>query len=177
MTNSGHERPGELRDLLPRPDVPPELRERVISTYQSRNAHLRHRQTQRWMTLAAAIVFFLVGFTAGRSRLPPSQPDASQLKFALLLYSGDSGAVARADVAEHVRWASDQRKAGRLVSGEKLEDESLSLTPAGTPASEPPLRGFFIISAGSIEEAAAVARQLPHFRHGGRVVVRPIGRT
>jgi hypothetical protein len=36
------------------------------------------------------------------------------------------------------------------------------------------VRGFFIISAGSFEDALAVARGCPHLRHGGAILVRPI---
>jgi hypothetical protein len=44
------------------------------------------------------------------------------------------------------------------------------------PSSRVPaeVQGFFVVSAASLEEAAAVARSSPHVRDGGRIVVRPI---
>ena len=64
------------------------------------------------------------------------------------------------------------------MSGEELDEHARAVGPAASaPAAEPLLVGFFVVSARNAEEAATIARSGPHLRHGGAVVVRPIGPT
>jgi hypothetical protein len=49
--------------------------------------------------------------------------------------------------------------------------------PAGTAGDAPRVSGFFLIRAGSLDEAEAIARDCPHLRHGGRVLVRDVDPT
>jgi hypothetical protein len=78
-------------------------------------------------------------------------------------------------VDEYRRWALSLREAGRVVSGERLDDDVRIVQTSSTGGPPERVRGFFLISATSLDEAEAVARTCPHYRRGGSVVVRPIG--
>jgi hypothetical protein len=111
--------------------------------------------------------------------------DASP-RFVLFLLRGqesDRPEEEGARVAEYRAWARGLAASGRSVSGEKLDDreERLgapgALVAAAAAAPEEEIRGYFVISAVSLDDALAVARGCPHLKHGGRIVVRPIAAT
>jgi hypothetical protein len=54
---------------------------------------------------------------------------------------------------------------------------SAAVAVPSEPADTGDVRGFFVISAATLEEATAVARSCPHTARGGRVIVRPIDPT
>ena len=113
------------------------------------------------------------------------------MKYLLLLYD-DAAAVAAASVddrrtmvAEHLAYASMLRERGALVTSEPLDDSSSARTIRFSPGSDPvvtdgpfletkeALGGFYVLEAGSIEEAAELARPIP--RSPGLVAeIRPI---
>ena len=69
---------------------------------------------------------------------------------------------------------------GQLVVAEKLSaaERRLGVVASGerpVVAAEP--TGFFLIRAGSLDEALAIARRCPHLAHGGEVALRPIDPT
>jgi hypothetical protein len=173
---------GLARERMPSAGV----EERVVATLRRRGLLRRaepSRQAQRLRALAAAILLLAVGYAAGRAAggraAEPSEP-----RFALLLLRGqervDAPAAEAGRVAEYRAWARDLARRGRYVHGEKLEDRSVRLAAAAggsEAASAQEVRGFFIISAASLEDALAVARACPHLKHGGTIVVRPIADT
>jgi hypothetical protein len=116
---------------------------------------------------------------AGATAPAPGAP-----RFALLLYRDPArpepaGIGHDALVAEYRAWARDVARRGHAVSGEELDERALAvgrLAPSGGEGG-PLLVGFFVVSARSAEEAAAIARSCPHLRYGGAVVVRPISAT
>ena len=152
--------------------------------------------------LAAAAALFVAGGLAERVRADAGPEEEADVavgetpRFALLLYGGPASTSAdeeEALVAEYGGWARDLASRGRYVTGEKLGEIATTLgagAGAGTNVgAEPrsiasgsgdvagPVVGFFIIGARSAEEAEEIARTIPHLRHGGRVVVRPIDPT
>jgi hypothetical protein len=135
---------------------------------------------------AAAIVLFTGGVMVGKRAGKPA-PDLRP-RFALLLYedarfrpSLHPGAHAALE-AEYAAWADSLRGQGKLVMGEELDQgETAVLVGAGEPARGPQgdvrselgtLGGFFIVRADTRDEALTIARQCPHLRYGGRVVLR-----
>jgi hypothetical protein len=153
-------------NLEPRDVAPPlDLEERTVSALHREglliSAAARRRRV--WQSVAAAAIF-AAGVALGRTSTAPAvvlAPGASSASFLFLL---EGGPVAR-DAAEEARtveeyraWAVKLRDEGRAVSGERLND----------------VRGFFVISAASLEEANQLARASPHAQRGGRVIVRPI---
>jgi hypothetical protein len=130
----------------------------------------------------AAIVLFAGGVMVGR-RVGKPAPDLRP-HFALLLYedAGFRPSSHAALVAEYAAWATSLRAQGKLVMGEELDQgETLVLEGVGNAAPLSPgearseigtLGGFFILRVANREEALTLARQCPHLKHGGRVVLR-----
>jgi hypothetical protein len=110
-------------------------------------------------------------------------------RFALLLYE-DAGFRPGSHtelVAEYAAWADSLRGQGKLVMGAELDQaETVVLSGAGNAAPASPgeersaigiLGGFFIVRVATREEALTLARQCPHLRHGGRVVLRRLANS
>jgi hypothetical protein len=186
------DRPGALADALPPLTPPPRLEARVVGTLARQGLLLapalsapRRPVWRVARVLVAAAIVFLVGAITGRMWPSPQTPPPSTPRFVLLLYDGaiaPGHAHEAARVEEYRRWVRALAESGRSVSGEKLGPSAQQLDPglAGAPtpsADGSALRGFFIISAASPDDAVAVARTSPHLRHGGRIVVRPIDPT
>lgn len=90
----------------------------------------------------------------------------------------------RAIIDEYRQWALDREKEGRLVSAEKLADDTRVMTGRGdqmtiasTIDSDRALGGYFLITAPSLDDAIALAKTHPHLKYGGEVEVRPIETT
>jgi hypothetical protein len=167
---------------LPRGIAPPPGAEaRIIAAVRREGllSPLRRSRSRPWLALAAGVLLFVAGWAVGsRATQPSIRPDP--VGFALLLYgevSTAGGADEAALVDEYRRWAMGLRKAGRVVSGERLGDAMRVVQAAAPGLTAERVKGFFLISAGSLEEAEAIARTCPHVRRGGVIVVRPIDAT
>jgi hypothetical protein len=158
--------------------------------------------------VAAAIVAaaFFGGFVAGNRGATASKPagetaaateatsDAAG-QYMLLMYSRvDPGADVhveatgeedyRAIVDEYRQWAFARDAEGRLVSAEKLSDETRvmegsgeHMTIAADANSDRVLGGYFLITAPSLDDAIELAKSHPHLKYGGEIEVRPIEST
>jgi hypothetical protein len=62
-----------------------------------------------------------------------------------------------------------------MIRGEKLKDGARVLGSDAPDASS--LQGFFLIRAGTPEEAEAIAHACPHRGHGGTIAVREVDPT
>jgi hypothetical protein len=172
------------RELSPGPDV----EDRIVAALRARGlirtSWTRSRFAARLAAAAAGLALLAAGFAVGRASTPRPGEEPAQTRFALFLLRGaealpENPVEEAGRVAEYRSWARGLAGAGRFVSGEKLEDRAEQIgAPAGAvaSASEEEVRGFFIISAESFDDALAIARQCPHLRHGGRILVRPIAR-
>jgi hypothetical protein len=162
-------------DSLPKEIAPPPgLEERVVARLRAQSL-LRPRS--RWLQAAAAVVLLASGFGIGRmtSQIESTPAPAASNRYLLLLTKADTSGDDAARAARYGQWAVEQRAAGRQISGERLADNGLAVTPAGSsPAADVAVQGFFIVSAASLEDAATVARSSPHVHAGGTVIVRPI---
>jgi hypothetical protein len=133
----------------------------------------RRRRTLVELGLAAGL--FGAGFgTAFLARR--GEPDGSL--YLLLLYPGPRFAEGdeQARVSEYAAWAQRLRRAGQLVSAERLGDGG-SLLPADAAVAPPVPQGFFLIRARDSREADAIARGCPHLAHGGVVAVHAVARA
>lgn len=176
---------GLLQELSPRPEVD----DRIVGALRDRGlirtAVTRSLIMLRLAAAAAGLALLAVGFAAGRGVTPPTDVASMEPRFALLLPRGSEQPLQNPDeeagrVADYGSWASGLADAGRFVTGEKLEDQAEQLgAPGRTVRSVPEdaVQGFFIISARNFEDALAIARQCPHLRYGGTVLVRPIAQT
>ncbi len=172
--------PPALSELRQDRDPPPELKARVIERLESRGL-LRPRPTARWgWAIAAGIALFSAGVGLGRSAGQSASP-AGQ-RYALLLYdpAGFDRSVPEENLVEEYRnWAISL--GDKLSMGEKLSEEERLLRqddserrPNSAEGPAGPLGGLFIIRAGTLDEAMAIARSCPHLKHGGVIAVREI---
>jgi len=162
-------------EALPREGPYPEsLEERTVSRLRAEGRFGPRRSALSvWAAAAALAAAFGAGWIAARRG---TAPDDRTARFVLLLYEGrdfDGGPPGNR-VGEYRHWAAALRRSGVAVSGEKLAPEIRALPPASLPAGEERLAGFFIVGARDIGSAEAIARECPHLRHGGWIVVRPV---
>jgi hypothetical protein len=162
------------------PPPSPELEARVVSELKARGLIGSRPSRLPWRPAAAALVALAAGVGLGRMTspgLPASSPPART--FLLLLYPGagldPSPAAERARVEEYGRWARGLAREGRMIRGEKLKDGARVLGSDAPDASS--LQGFFLIRAGTPEEAEAIAHACPHRGHGGTIAVREVDPT
>jgi hypothetical protein len=122
-------------------------------------------------------VLFAGGLTLGRATAAGERQvaDRREPQYILLLQGGPTGLSPDEEarvVREYGQWAVALRGEGRFVSGERLGDAAAAVPPLERPPAD--LRGYFVISAASLEDAVSVAQRCPHARRGGQVIVRPI---
>lgn len=153
---------------------PRELQERVVRELRRGGAFGRRGAAVWTLATAASLVFFLAGWSLGGRRSAPA-PDPRPL-YMLLLYdvTPTPPQEEAARVSEYGAWARRVGAGGNLKGAEKLKDEAVVLGPAFAGPEEGTLGGFFVIAAETREQALEIARECPHLRYGGRVVVRPI---
>jgi hypothetical protein len=173
----------EERDALaaiPREhEVPPGLEDRVTAAVMTgRVARSEGRSLHRsWPgTAAAAVLCLAAGFAAGRATAA-ADPGTGADAYLLLLYGAAAASPEEltARAREYGAWAGEERGAGRMVSAARLTDARRVMGPASQapPPGQDPV-GFFIIRAGSPDEAASTASRCPHLKYGGTVSVRAI---
>jgi hypothetical protein len=175
-------------DALPREaSVPPGFEDRVVAAARagalveptSRPGSPARRHLVRF-GLAAGL--FGSGLAAGlasrRGDRGSGAPEGGAL-YLLLLYPGADPVAGRpageaARVAEYGAWAGALRRAGKLVSAERLRKEGRWLGGGPHEESVAVPQGFFLVRARDDAEAEAIARDCPHLRHGGRVAVQAV---
>jgi len=106
--------------------------------------------------------------------------------YALLLYETDGYERPAAEEAmtrygEFSEWVAEASRLGQFVTGEDLEvDRGWMVVPTAAGAQieaataiapDTPLSGIFFVRADRPEAALELARNLPHVKYGGRVLV------
>jgi hypothetical protein len=159
-----------LSTLEPAVEPPDTLEARIRGDLRALGV-LRRPGTAR--SLAAAAALLALGFLAGilaAGRLPSTAPAGDQ--YVLFLLGSVPGPEAER-VEEYGAWARSAREQGRRLVGERLAPEAVVLgTPREDAASA--VTGYFVFTAASPEDAAALARSHPHLAHGGTLVLRRI---
>ena len=176
--DEGQDGRGALRGALHEVEPPAALPSRVLHTLEARGL-VRHGPSRGRMWVerigllaAGALIGFLTRDVARRdAAVAPS----SAQQYVLLLYGNpvdDTGAVHQAREREYGRWASSLGNQVRWIGGHELGEVVADLRPTGgTPLRNDRLAGYFVITAGSREFAAAAARSVPHLGYGGRAVL------
>lgn len=168
----------EVRSLPREIEPPPEAEARIVAALRrERLLSLTHAsRTRPWLAIAAALLLFVTGWAIGNRRPQPSAPLAGP-EFALLLYGDVSTADGANEAAlfdEYRRWAIGLRETGRAVSGQRLADSMRVVQTSSLQTAPERVRGFFLVSAASLDEAESIARTCPHAQRGGTIIVRPI---
>lgn len=172
MTTHDSEGRGGLRDHLPSHAAPPQLHDRIRGTLASRGGAGGRPPVLRWAGIAAAAaLIFIAGVATGRANQPPPTP-APIAKYALLLYGGHEtpNEVEGARAVEYGRWAAGL-KGARFVGGEELGSVVGEYGARTAGSGDERVEGFFLIDAADDTAAIAVAKDCPHLKYGGRVVL------
>jgi len=153
-----------------------------------RRAHDRGRAAGPWLRAAAVVALLLLGGVAGfwvrgggPDAGPTLVPGPEETSAFLFLVRGDTPEASLPEdslVREYRAWASSLASEGRLVAGEKLEDEpgrwvSETDEEARTRSD---ISGFFVIAASDYGQAVEIALRSPHVRYGGTFEIRRIDR-
>lgn len=117
-------------------------------------------------------------------RVDPTQATTTDAPREESVEDAAPSAAYQAIIDEYRQWALDREKEGRLVSAEKLADQTRVMTGRGDQLvianathSDRALGGYFLITAPSLDDAIAMAKSHPHLKYGGEVEVRPIETT
>lgn len=166
------------------------LKDRVVASLAAAEPSPRAhpgvwRSPAPYLRAALALALFATGAWLGAwySR-PGTPPQDSRAEFVLFLYDDPVAEAARTPeeaqrtVEEYKSWAGGLARAGKLVAGEKLTEERrlFGAVTGSEPVvpGETTLGGYFVIRAGSEEEAAAIVAGCPHLVHGGTIELRRI---
>lgn len=112
-------------------------------------------------------------------------------KFLLLLHDKPSAAPDYSPeemqkiIQEYVNWARGLEAKNVLLSSHKLHDEggkhitgdangAAVVTDGPYSEAKEIIGGFFLIEAGSYDEAVDLCRDIPHIRYGGKVEIRAV---
>lgn len=131
----------------------------------------RARTVRPFLILLALAGAFWLGFAW--THIAPHGAAEGQ-KYVLMLYEGpDFRAVSGGHGAEYSAWARADHADGQIVGGEELHPSTASFGPA--IGAGPQAAGFFIVQARDAAAALRLARTCPHLRHGGTIMVHPVG--
>lgn len=163
------------RELAP----PPDVESRTVAALGGAGLFARRRSAWRpWSAVAAAATLFLAGYATAQLTARATPTPGTGGRYLFLLY--DTPGTLTADPAagprlfeEYSAWYSREHAAGVVESGDKLDDAVIRIVGPELRAAPQPA-GLFVVRAGSTDEAVAIARESPHARYGGTVVVRPI---
>jgi hypothetical protein len=175
---------GSLRDHLPPLRAPASLRQRIRGSLLSRGLLSYERRSRaRWGILAAAAALvFVAGFATARTRAQPQHsaaPPSGTPKYALILYGGfegDTGTAHTAREQEYGKWARGLSGDAKFVGGEELGrfvGEYTAQSELGAPTTGR-VAGFFLIDASSDAIARRIAKDCPHLKYGGRILVQAV---
>jgi hypothetical protein len=166
---------------LPVPTASETARRRLENALRVESRSRRGPWTRRLLVAAGFVVAMAIGYGAASWRAGVQSVGSQE--YLLLLYDTDATshltpAAMAAVVAEYSAWGRGLRSEGKLVTAEKLSDAP-SAWFGGQVAAVGGERvgGFFLIRAGSADEARQIASECPHVRHGGRVELRAIQKT
>lgn len=170
-----------LLDALQPTEPPPGgLEARLAAALQARGVIRPRPPLASWRSVAAVLVALATGLGLGRATANSGRASPGPARtFVLLLYPGagldPSPAAEKARVEEYRLWARGLAREGRMVRGEKLKDGARVLGSGAPEAAA--LQGFFLVRAGSLEEAEAIARSCPHRGRGGTIALREVDPT
>ena len=144
------------------------------------------------LAAAACTALVAIGFFLGRISGDVTPAPVTALTgsaddlYALLLYETagydrPTRAEAMTRYGEYSVWVAEARRRDQFVTGEDLEaDRGWRVMPshegpmveeATSVAEDAPLSGIFFIRAKDARHALELARELPHIKHGGSVLV------
>lgn len=184
----------DVRSTLEDAQPPPELEDRVVTAAREEGWIVAPERTSApwtrgWRLAATAILTlgaFGIGYLVAPGPISPPAPGEAGETYVLLLHETESSAPTDPDqlarlVREYGDWGRRLGRAGVVVGGEKLDVGGVVLDATGGDLERRPwtrepgfLGGYFLIRAGSYDEAAAIARTCPHLAYGGEIEIRRV---
>lgn len=177
-----------LEQAAPEP-LPAEARARIRDMLRTSASGLSGTAPERrsaWGWAAAVVAALLLGGAGGYLLGPvrggaapgPASARADERSWLLLVHDNEASDRAvreqgmEAVVARYAAWAGELAEEDRLVAAEHLAPDPMWI--GETTSRSSPISGFFLIRAGSAEEALAIARRSPHVELGGVLEVRAV---
>lgn len=168
-------------DRLRRQQQPPAGLEHTVLTALQEEGLLRtaSRPNRKWLPLAAAIAgiaLFLGGYLLGGTQNKAEGQIRPELGYMLLLHEdarfrpGEPMEM----FEEYKAWMESVGSQGVAITGQELQNDALILDADRSPETDAAERttGYFLLEAASLEQAAAIARSIPHLKYGGSVEVK-----
>lgn len=168
----------EERDRLARARVavepPSGLEDRTVRALRERG--LVRRPRPRAIAIGAFAAAAAIVLAAGWAAMSRTAAPSDGPRFVLLLFAGTEAPAGTADTRrqEYTAWARDLASRGVAITGEELGNETREVGAGASSSTDLLPRGFFVVSAESLEAAERIAATCPHIRYGGRIVVKRI---
>lgn len=174
-----------LRHIRRETPPPASLEDATIRRLRAAGELRRPAPAMRWLAAAVLAAAFLgAGYWTGKGTAsgPPTPT------YALLLYGGSTGddsAAHAVRAAEYSAWATAVHPAGDIVGGEALGETGMlifkpdtgtfgGIAAAVVDAGDAHPVGFFLVRADTRQAAMQLARDCPHLKYGGRIIVREV---
>lgn len=133
---------------------------------------------------AAALILLLVGFLTGKWSSTSIEPVPKESLFLLALYEPANQKLESEQlVAEYGNWLHEVGSDGRYIGGEALKYEIRELVTNQhktlyeqelQPDRKIIMSGYFLVEAKDLDEARKIAKECPHLKYGGAVVIREV---
>lgn len=163
----------------------PGLEERIVKGLQREGLIRSGLPTQARLlhpvlAAVAALVFLATGMLLQNFRQISSSNSMSENTYVVFLKKGHEYKEARNEkerrerIEQYRNWARDIKQKGVAISGTKLRDEIHFLGRGPTVKESEIVSGYFLIDAGSLQEAIRLSRTCPHLLYGGAIEVRRV---
>ncbi|MBL6445077.1 hypothetical protein JMN32_02080 [Fulvivirga sp. 29W222] len=157
------------------PDI--HLEERIVKRLKDENLISKTPAWKDWgLKIAASIALIAVGIIIGKIIYPPMETQ-SQFNYMLVLYEDGRFTPSSPEemFTEYSKWMEGIQEQGVTIGGQEMKPSSLFLEPDGTQVSDDNVRrvgGYFVINAGSLDQAMKIAQDSPHLKYGGSIEVK-----
>lgn len=171
----------DLSELSQGPAPPDELERRTIARLRNEGL-VRSRKlfALSWRIAASIAAAFILGVTAGLVwDGEDHEANTIESSYMLVLYVDeeyDRTGDPRERVAEYDAWARATSASGPHVMAAKFTRDVWTAADGPADSNADSMTGFYLVDARSPREALELARQTPHVRYGGKIVVRKIDR-
>lgn len=179
----------KLFEALEKEKAPPKHIEKNIITQLEQEDLIKKAITMsnymKWAaSLAASVLLFMGGMYYERANSENINTSAmieiEPTKGYILLLHEDANFAPGDPMAmfeEYKSWMENTFNRGVKITGQELKQEA-TLVKSGTEETFPEdaetkTTGYFLVEAGSLKEAVAVAKENPHVKYGGSVEVKP----
>jgi len=183
-----------LKDMLREKMPPPFVEERTVERLKQlhligASGVLRWANALRIATVAtAALAIFALGGFVGLKWVSAPASTTGSPQFILVLRTGTEASQSRSaeavmnTVRQYSNWASELRRQGLKVNGEKLKPtgqvlravDGSAISAAALNSDQNTIAGYFVITARDYDQALEIARSCPHLNYGGFIEVRQI---